>query len=89
VIKGIFPETKESRDFQKKSKQHATEVKIMPADISLEFDTEISIYGNKISVMSLKSDRLHGAIIESPEIASTYRAIFEITWRACKKMEGL
>ena len=89
MIKGIFPETKESREYQKKSKQHFAEVKIMPHDISLEFDTEISIYGNKISVMSLKSDRLHGAIIESPEIASTYRAVFEITWRACKKGEGL
>lgn len=89
MIKGIFPETKESRDYQKKSKQHFAEVKIMPSDISLEFDSEISIYGNKVSVMSLKSDRLHGAIIESPEIASTFRAVFEITWRACKKQEGL
>jgi|SRR5690606_2544810 len=89
MIKGIFPETEESRKYQKKSKQHFAEVKIMPEDISLEFDTEISIYGNKISVMSLKPDRLHGAIIESPEIASSYRAVFEITWRACKKHIGL
>lgn len=89
LIKGIFPETKESRAYQKKFKQNHSEIKIMPPDISLEFDAEISIYGDKISVMSLKSGRLHGAIIESPEIASTLRAVFEITWRACKKDIGL
>lgn len=88
-VKVILPEGDSSRDYQKKSKQNFAEVKIMPPDISLEFHSEVNIYGNKICVMSLNSDRLHGAIIESPEIASTFRTIFEITWRACKKDIGL
>lgn len=84
-VKGIFPESKRSREYLKKSKQHGAEGRIMPKDIALKFDTEISIYGDKIAIMSLKKERLHGVMIESEEIANTERAIFELAWRGCHK----
>jgi sugar-specific transcriptional regulator TrmB len=41
---------------------------------------EVSIYGNKMSIMSLKDKNYHGVIIESADIANTQRSIFELAW---------
>jgi sugar-specific transcriptional regulator TrmB len=87
--KGIFPESKRSRAYQRKAKQNLLEARIMDEDIKMEFDSEVCIYGDKVAIMSLKQDRLHGVIIESPEIASTQRAIFELGWRWCREGGGL
>lgn len=86
---GIFPDSKECWEYLKNAKKHGAEARILPRDISLDFDSEITIYGNKFAVMSLKKDRLHGVIIESPEITSTQRLLFKIIWRASKKNKGL
>ena len=89
ISKGIFPESKRSRTYQRNSKKNLVEARIMDADIQMEFDSEVCIYGDKVAIMSLKPDRLHGVIIESPEIASTQRAIFNLAWRWCREPVGL
>ncbi|MDP2690830.1 MAG: helix-turn-helix domain-containing protein [Candidatus Gracilibacteria bacterium] len=88
-MRGIFPEGERSREYQTNAKENFAEVLIMPSNISLEFESEVNVYGNKFSIMSLQEDRLHGVIIESPEIASTQRSLFEIIWRASKVGRGL
>lgn len=89
LSKGIFPEGKRSRLHQKNTKKNLVEARIMDEDIKMEFDSEVCIYGDKVAIMSLKNDRLHGVIIESPEIASTLRAIFDLGWRWCREGGGL
>lgn len=89
TVHGIFPDSEESWAYVKDQKKYAAEARIMPKDISLDFESEIVIYGDKFAVMSLHKDRLHGVIIESPEIASTQRMLFHIIWRASKISQGL
>jgi len=44
------------------------------------FEYEINIFGNRVSIVSLKPDELMGMIIESPVYAKTQRAIFNLAW---------
>ncbi len=41
--------------------------------------TEISIYGDKVSLISLRKD-LIGTVIQSQDVAQTFRIIFELLW---------
>ena len=88
-MQGILPDSKRSWEFHENAQKNNAEVRIMPRDLSIEFDFEINIYGDKLSIMSLKKDRLHGIIIESPEIVATQKVLFDIIWRASKKSDGL
>lgn len=83
--KVIMPHGKLSTAYKKKSKQNNAEVILVPKDIDISIKSEIAIYGHKVAIMSLKPDRLHGVIIDSPEIAATEKAIFELAWRGCGK----
>jgi len=42
--------------------------------------TEISIYNNKVAIISLRKDKI-GVIIESPDFAETLKMIFECLWQ--------
>lgn len=44
------------------------------------FEYEITIYGNKVAILSLNPDERMGLIIESPVYARTQRAIFQLAW---------
>ncbi len=80
------PRTKKRLD---KADEYLSELKLMPKDIEMDFDSEVNIYKDKIAIMSLNNERPHGIIIESNNIAATQRTLFEIIWRACKRGEGL
>ncbi len=44
------------------------------------FEHEITIYDNKVAVISLNKDELIGMIFESPVYARSQRAIFNLAW---------
>lgn len=44
------------------------------------FEYEITIYGNRVAIISLNPEELIGLIIESPVYAKTQRAIFNLAW---------
>jgi HTH-type transcriptional regulator, sugar sensing transcriptional regulator len=44
------------------------------------FDHEITIYDNKVAVISLNKDEMVGMIFESPVYANSQRAIFNLAW---------
>ncbi|MFA6523707.1 MAG: helix-turn-helix domain-containing protein [Candidatus Peribacteraceae bacterium] len=44
------------------------------------FEYEITIYGDKVAVLSLNPEERMGLIIESPVYAKTQRAIFQLAW---------
>lgn len=44
------------------------------------FEYEITIYGNRVGILSLNPDELMGLIIESEIYARTQRAIFQLAW---------
>lgn len=44
------------------------------------FEYEITIYGDKVAILSLNPDERMGLIIESPIYARTQRAAFQLAW---------
>lgn len=45
--------------------------------------TEISIYGDRVSLVSLRKD-LIGTVIQSKDVAQTFRILFELLWNQAK-----
>ena len=46
--------------------------------------TEISIYGDKVSLVSLRKD-LIGTVIQSKDVAQTFRILFELLWASASE----
>ncbi|MFH0769857.1 MAG: helix-turn-helix domain-containing protein [Candidatus Peregrinibacteria bacterium] len=44
------------------------------------FEYEITIYGDKVAILSLNPEERMGLIIESPVYARTQRAVFQLAW---------
>lgn len=44
------------------------------------FETEISIYGNKVAIMSLDPKESIGVLMESPVLSRTERAVYNLAW---------
>jgi hypothetical protein len=62
---------------------HFREIRYLPKDFRV--NTHISIYGNKIAILTLKKENLIGVIISNFEIAETQRSLFETLWKLAKK----
>lgn len=71
---------KETKPFR--SKNHL--VRLLPEDFEFGF-TDNLIFGNKLVIFSLKKD-IFVTIIESEEIAKTYRTMFEWAWKMGKEI---
>jgi len=54
------------------------ERRFLPKD-KFSLPTEISIYGDKVSLVSLRKD-LIGTVIQSKDVAQTFRILFELLW---------
>lgn len=65
-----------------------TTVKWIPAIYEI-FENEINIYDNKVSIVSLSPNQMFGIILESEQIATTQKTIFDITWRGIEAMKNL
>ena len=59
------------------------DLRLVPTD-KFPFTVEIAIFGDRISLASLKG-KLVGVIIENKEITSTFRSIFNLAWEAAEK----
>lgn len=47
---------------------------------SFAFENDIYIYGNKLAIISLKSEELFGMILESASVAKTQKSLFNLAW---------
>lgn len=63
------------------------EIRLIPEG-TYNFTNEIHIYDDKVAIISLK-DELIGMIIESHEIASSQRAIFQAVWNFAAMQNGI
>lgn len=64
-------------------KESSTERRYVPYD-KFPFSADVVIFGNKVAIGTYKG-KLMGVIIESKEIASTLRLIFNLAWETAKK----
>jgi sugar-specific transcriptional regulator TrmB len=81
-VRALADRTKESKYYQERGKEELRELYFLPEG-SLPFDTEVNIYGNKVAWFTFKKEYF-GLIIESEQIANTWRMVFDIIWGMCK-----
>lgn len=78
-LKGISPKDSFGEKVHSEDEKYYREIRLLSAD-HFNFTNEINIYDDKVSIISFKEE-LIGMIIESPEIANSQRAIFEMCWQ--------
>ena len=44
------------------------------------FENDILVFGNSVGIVSLDKDELLGLIVESPTLAKTMKAVFDLAW---------
>ncbi|PIR06534.1 MAG: hypothetical protein COV55_03300 [Candidatus Komeilibacteria bacterium CG11_big_fil_rev_8_21_14_0_20_36_20] len=82
-LRQLTDKSEEKRDWEffASDKMVLREVKFLPK--SFEFSTLIQIYDNKISVISSEKENF-GFIIESKELASFMKQVFNLLWATAK-----
>ncbi len=76
-IRGILNESTDSREYKLHAKELLRDVRIVPKD-KMNIAPEIYIYDDTVAVFSL-NERL-GLSIESKDIASAFRALYDLAW---------
>lgn len=83
-VRLLSPSTEQARQFIKRfyPKKYPEElVEILFVNPKeFKFENQISIYDNKVAIMSLNPDELIGMHIESAVYARTQRAVFNLAW---------
>lgn len=84
-LRGIAPDDATGKRVHGHDKHNQREIRLVSVK-DFDFNNEIKIYDNKVSIISFgKGDSLFGVIIESKEVAETQRQIFEMAWRFAGK----
>lgn len=68
------------------NKELLRETRYVPAN-TFNLTSDISIYGDKVSMVFLK-EKLGGVMIENSELADMMRAIFELAWEGAEKYQN-
>lgn len=77
-LRYIAHDSPAEREEIKKNKGHLRESKLLPKGL-MDFSNEINIYDNKVSIITLKTEKI-GLLIESKEIYQSMKSIFEALW---------
>ncbi|HCP08598.1 MAG TPA: hypothetical protein DIT25_02255 [Candidatus Moranbacteria bacterium] len=83
-VRVIAPDTSESRAVTMNDKEELRTSILVPKD-KFNFSIEMNIYNNKIMIASWKEK--FAIIIESEEISSAQRKIFELAWEGAKRVQ--
>lgn len=81
-IRSIHPDTPGARERVLHDKDEARDSALVPHG-EYDFSPEINIYDNKLVFMSLREK--FGLIIESEELASAMKKVFELSWKEAKR----
>lgn len=82
-IRSVHPDTPEARERVTHDNEEARDSALVPHE-EYDFSPEINIYDNKIVFMSLREK--FGLIIESEELATAMKKIFELSWKEAKRL---
>jgi HTH-type transcriptional regulator, sugar sensing transcriptional regulator len=78
-VKLLTSQSEEGRQLKKKDDLEFRQTKFLPSSFS--FATANFIYGDRMAIISTKAKNPFGLIMEDPDIAQTYRDLFEIIWK--------
>lgn len=85
AIRSVHPDTAEARERVRHDRDEARDSCLIPHE-QFHFTPEINIYDNKIAFMSLREK--FGLIIESEELASAMKEVFELSWKEAKRLDA-
>jgi sugar-specific transcriptional regulator TrmB len=77
LVRNLVPHDVASIDFAKRYTLEFYQIKIVPRET--ELPTDNIIFENKIAIFSHK-DTPHAVVIESDDVATTYRSLFNLAW---------
>ncbi len=77
-IRWIAPDSKVSRELEKKSSDEYRKMKFFDA-MKYQFNIEIDVYADKIALISF-GDELSGVIVENKSFAGSFRGLFNLLW---------
>ena len=72
-------------EYYKKFVKPLQEARLLPEGVKIE--TDLIIYGQKLAMISYKSD-IHAVVIESSSIVETQKMMFEIIWQASEQINA-
>jgi sugar-specific transcriptional regulator TrmB len=82
--KAIVEDSHLGREHQKNDKKENRITRLVPKE-KFPFSNEINIFGNKVMIASFKDQM--GVIIESADVARTWKAVFELAWMGAKEFD--
>ncbi len=82
--KVIAPSSEFARKFKRLDSRQNRHTLLVPAD-KFPFSIEVNIYGNKVAIISFVKKEMMGVIIESKEVAATFRLIFQLAWQGAEQ----
>lgn len=85
-LKGIITADEAGKKVKFEDSLYFREMRLIPKD-KYNFTNEINIYDDKVAIISF-ADEIIGMIIESKEIASTQRAIFQMVWEFAENLSS-
>jgi len=81
--KVIAPDSNLAKNYKQRDQKEYRETRFI-SEKEYPFSIEINIYNNKVALMSFKKEELMGVIIESKEIANTFRTMHKFFWNHVK-----
>ena len=77
-VRALADRSEESKHYQAQGEKELRELRFLPEG-ARPFNTEVNIYGNKVAMLTFGKEVI-GVIIESEDIANTWRMVFEVIW---------
>ena len=81
IVKDLLSNDKIDLELAKKRKELGQEIRISP---NSPFANDNAIFNNKIAIFSLKKEALFAILIESQEIAESFRVLYDLAWNSAK-----
>lgn len=78
----IAPDNPETMWYVKRDKKQRRETRVVSAKL-FPFSAEVDICGNKVAIITLGKE-MAAVILESEDVAKTFRMFFELAWKEAK-----
>lgn len=85
-VRDLLTHDPKDSDFALAAEGRNYEARVVPKEFDLLSDG--AIYGNKVAILSIRKD-LFAVVIESKEVADTFRSLFELAWRQATPFGGV
>ena len=84
-VRDLLTEDPKDLDFGFAAMGQKYEARVIPKELDLYIDG--AVYDNQVAILSIKRE-LFAVVIESKEVADTFRSLFELAWKMSAPLEN-